>query len=606
MSADYETTLTITTAGSDHGRDGKAGGGVALLDTVRRLILDELQSAAGQPPPDCETGHIDGAGYAIISTERAHPRAAGYSVRLEVRLCTAAGDDSAGHGIGDHDNDNGNSDDRLAAQIRTRFISADGYEPPDLPAGPPNLLTVLLESRPCLIGAMAINGKPVTVAADNAGWLASEQILHPARTLPILLISEGNYGRTAVEPEDAQRILNGVAQVARLTPSGEAELRKVTGGRLSCYNGAARILWPGCSYNQNGPGPGQSFYWPDEVAAAGFLLRRQQEILQRTAEIGNDDFERAFNAARVAVILERNRQLEAASERDPGSTAAIAGAGTDTDAGPELRRELRKEQMRHNEARRQWKSAMASVSRLEQELAAAQTRADRLEQEAAAAQSDAAGDRENNSRRLREGNARLRRQVADKEIIIAHLNDENQRYRQGERQRQMMTADGVISIAGAHPGNVTALNHAINLCRDPLRGYIIGRLRERYGGNLRDVLGRSVEFRYDRHHRAATEPAAAIDVGDFESVVADNSACFADSAALARQLREVRSIRNRAAHPPPGGLAYDYTVDGLREIAKALDLINDGFARREVAALAETVRQESGQEYPQTVSEPRL
>ena len=605
MSADYETTLTITTGGSDHGRDGKAGGGgVALLDAVRRLILDELQSAAGQPPPDCETGHIDGAGYAIISAERAHPRAAGYSVRLEVRLCTAAGDDSAGHGIGDHDNDNGNSDDRLAAQIRTRFISADGCEPPDLPAGPPNLLTVLLESRPCLIGTTAINGKPVMAAADNAGWLASEQILHPARTLPILLISEGNYGRTAVEPEDAQRILNGVAQVARLTPAGEAELRKVIGGRLSCYNGAARILWPGCSYNQNGPGPGQSFYWPDEVAAAGFLLRRQQEILQRTAEIGNDDFERAFNAARVAVILERNRQLEAASEREPGSTAAIAGVGTDTDAGPELRRELRKEQMRHNEARRQWKSAMASVSRLEQELAAAQTRADRLEQEAATAQSDAAGDGENNGRRLREANARLRRQVKDKEIIIAHLNDENQRYRQEERQRQLMTADGVISIAGAHPGNVTALNHAINLCRDPLRSYIIGRLRERYGGNLRDVLGRSVEFRYDRHHRAATEPAAAIDVGDFESVVMDNSACFADSAALARQLREVRHIRNRAAHPPPGGLAYDYTVDGLREIAKALDLINDGFARREVAALAETVRQESGQEYPQTVSEP--
>ena len=76
---------------------------------------------------------------------------------------------------------------------------------------------------------------------------------------------------------------------------------------------------------------------------------------------------------------------------------------------------------------------------------------------------------------------------------------------QGEEgeSRQEQTA---LPMHDANPytvRNVTVLNHAINLCRNPLHNYIVRQLRADHGQDLTQILSRSVEFYDERARRRA-------------------------------------------------------------------------------------------------------
>ena len=80
-----------------------------------------------------------------------------------------------------------------------------------------------------------------------------------------------------------------------------------------------------------------------------------------------------------------------------------------------------------------------------------------------------------------------------------------------------------------------------------------------------------------------------IDVNLFHNIVTDNRTYFEDSRNLAWNLRQIRDVRNRAAHPPPGGVSDDFMQDGLSRIAAALETIGARQELMEVVRLRDRV-----------------
>ena len=547
MPVEYESRFTI-------GGNNSAVG-VNLLREVTERITSELISSTAdttdEGAPDVETGTTETAGYTRISAERNYPSAPKYRMRLEVRLCTKG--------------------ERLEAEVRSRFLSADGAEPPNLPAGPPRMLQAIAEGFSCVIGSDLLTYEPTRITTANVQSFASESILSPLRQLPVLAISEDNSGKPALDPARAQRSLAGVAAVAVCDKDAANAMSQYVGRSLACYDGAIRVFWPGCSFNANGGGP-RLFYMrgPAHAKGAGLLRELQQACIDNAPE---SDFDSIFSDARVSVILERNRLLE--TQQNDASEQSSEAPTSDVGA---LQRDLRRQEIAAREANRKWKNALATVAKMEQELAEAKANIEEL----SALQPDVTesqGERES-TRILRAENRELRERLDRLTETNSKLNEDNQLLRQQERQNRNDASAYVIRLDCPHPGNVTILNYAVNLYRDPMRRYIINNLDASDEDGLREILRMSIEI----HPSAKEKPEALIDVNDFHNIVTDNPTYFDNSRNLAWSLRQIRDVRNRAAHPPPDGIRDDFTQYGLTCIAEALETID---ARQE---LMEVVR----------------
>ena len=554
MPAQYEICFTI--------RGGDGVGGVQLLREATERITGELVSstadaAADEGAPDVETGATELSGYTRISAERNYPADPQYRVRLEVRLCTG-----------------GNGD--LEAEVHSRFLSTTEAAPPELLAGPPRLFQFIMGEFQCAAGTEPLPWLHRYVARNDAESFACESVLNSQRRLPILALSEDRNGILALDPARAQRSLLGVASVAVLAPGAATELTRYLGRWFSSSSGALQILWPGSRVDTNGDGP-RIFYFRDAAARKGVpeLLRELQQVCICNAP--ESDFDSAFSEARVSVILERNRLLEA-------QQAVPAREDADQDSTlKSTKRELRKAQVAAGEDNRKWQNAMATVARLEQELAAANDVIAELS--APPSGTVEPQDEREITRQLRAETRELREERDKLRETNDRLNDDNQLLRQQERQLSSVNDAYVIRLANPHPGNVTVLNHALNLYRDPMRHYIISNLGTSDEAGLKEILRMSVEFNPTTRER----PESLIDVNDFHNVVSDNRTYFEDRRNLAWNLRQIKDVRNKAAHPPPGGISDDYTQDGLTRIAEALDAIGANQEHVEVSRLRDKI-----------------
>ena len=120
-----------------------------------------------------------------------------------------------------------------------------------------------------------------------------------------------------------------------------------------------------------------------------------------------------------------------------------------------------------------------------------------------------------------------------------------------------------IPLTGHPADHITVVNHAVNIYRDRMRHYIIANLRQQFGNDLTACLtGGIVELAWHRTRElAAADPKAFIDVDVCEDIVIAYPECFGISD-LPRKLREIKRIRNNAAHPPPQGIDYVNMQDG--------------------------------------------
>lgn len=539
MPDDYETGFTIS-------RPPGLTGPAHLADLKRQTLqLLEESSDASHPAPEVQSGQTGDTAYAIISATRQHQRWPEHSVQLEVGICTAC--------------------QSLAMQVRTRFISPLETGPPQIPAGPPNLLTAIAASNHCQADATELTSIAKILDAEQAADFAASQIFNEDRTLPILLVSPYRDEEPERYADSLQQRLLGLAQVICL-PSQEisSNLSRHTGYNLRCYNETARLLHPGIRRNELK----SAYYSQKAVAAPDFIYRVQQDALPfRRAH--NHDL--AISDARVTVVTEKNRQLESAATILPQPATETE---TETEIS-EAKAELRREQLRGNEATRKYHAALSTIQKQEQELAAALSRATEAEQQLQEMPTEAELLAQNE--RLLKENRRLTQQIRQAEQTAQR------------ESRQEQTALPMHDASPYTVRNVTLLNHAINLCRNPLRNYIVRRLRAAHGQDLTQILSRSVEF-YDEQARRRTkeEPAAAFDISDFVHIVEANPEQFGPDREFVAGLRNLRYVRNCAAHPRPGGVTNEFTLHNLRRIADTMDRAKrDGDAVRALTSLLE-------------------
>ena len=544
MGLPYETTFQFGLLSSESGGSG--------LDNVAQFLVGELSAGGVSAASDIEveTGESGAFGYAMIKTERPHPHLSEQLMQLEVRLCTTG-------------------DGEMQANFRSRFVSVDGVDPPELRAGPPRLLLSAMEQFDCSVGGLEFGRVVPVIDAGAVADFVNESVFGADRALPILVCSERPDGTIPLDPELVRRELLGLAQVARLEDEATSSFRELTG--LACFNGAARWIWPGPRL-QRDRRPPNSYLPQAALVTDDVLYNLQQTALQRALP---DDFDGQYSICRTEVILERNRQLEA--EKQSASAAEIAS---------ESQADVIKERRRANEFSRRLDIERRKVAQLDQQLAEALSRIEDIEAELDT--EDDANVAYESARERRDEIRELRDRLSRNEKTITELNGELQRYRQEERN--WIATNGVtLPIKNVHPGWLTICNHALNIYRDPMRRFVIGRLREVHGDDLERCVKGSVDFS-GRAPYNAQYPESAIDVSDFGDLVQSNQQCFTNDQLQAHLLGDIRRFRNRVSHPPTNGLDESSVRDGLRNIRDALECIGEKDAASEVSGLTRLVR----------------
>jgi predicted flap endonuclease-1-like 5' DNA nuclease len=162
-------------------------------------------------------------------------------------------------------------------------------------------------------------GPPIDVTRDAAEDYVAF-IEDPQRRLPIVAISADADGEPFIDPVRTADRLLGLAHVAALDDDGAWAVTKALGKRLSCYQGAVRIYWPGFGRGDDpyhhrlyvfgaldvlGPDGLQGELFDQLGRLAGLsidepVLRRALILERRAAEVDQRVEERAETLARVA------------------------------------------------------------------------------------------------------------------------------------------------------------------------------------------------------------------------------------------------------------------------------------------------------------------
>ena len=561
MLTEYETGFTIL-------ETSELAGAALLTDVSDRLESLLAGRRRDTSPISTEREVSASSGYAIIGADRLHPLDPEHTLRIQARLCTEG--------------------QAVTAQIRSRFISAEDSAPADLTAGPPPSLREMVDNYHCEIGTSHYRyrfGKEVFLVGDvPTARQVMSFINNPDRKVPVLAITEDSTGRTAIEPQDALDYLLGLALVVRFAGGTSSHIREATG--KACYNGAMRFYWPGGSVSK--------FYWPDEAATIS-ITQFQRDCIEN-AEIHdlNGDFEQTFSSVRTRVIREqRDEPTTLLSNRGTGTVEAENQISL-----LQLQHEISLEREAHRQTTDQLRQANEELDTLRREKSESdkkheQTINDLLERlNITEAPSSTASDSEKD-RKLRLQNTEInqwKRRLTQYQDGNRELMKENRELKESLERAEADAAAASIPVitetargdelqltGNARIDNITILNHAINIYRNPVRQYIIKALRKRYSNDLSElceVIERTMNSDDDRKRlyesKANKRLQDGIDVKHFEHIVMDNRTCFGEKPRLSTKMSDVRQVRNAAAHPEYNGIDNLKARDGLNKIADAL------------------------------------
>lgn len=506
--------------------------GPALLTSV----ADKLESSLSDGRDDgslqiTEREVSASSGYAIVGADCSHPLDPEHAVRIQARLCTEGQE--------------------VTAQIRTRFLSTDDNDPTELTAGPPPVLQEIVNNYHCEIGTYQFRNEVFQVDNIFTARHVMRFITNPSRKIPVLILTEDDKEHTAIEPKTALEYLLGLALVVRFKGDTSSHIRAATG--QACYNGAMRFYWPGDSASK--------FYWPRDAASIS-ITQFQKDCIDN-AEIHdlNGDFEQIFSTARTTVIREQRHEAHSQTaealkraddkihelERLLENAKSTAGAVQDS----EKDKELRKQTTIINQLRR--------IRRIDED-------------------------------KIRELTLK-NRELAES---LEHLTTESGTTKIAKDME--LTSGSALELTGkAGIDNITILNHAINIYRDPVRRYIINGLRKFYDDNeLCTIIERTMKDETERRRlRGAlgnNRPQDGIDIGHFEHIVMDSRTCFGENHRLTTRLADVRQVRNAAAHPGSHGIDTLKAKDGIKKVARALREMDNNDDSKRVEKLLPFVR----------------
>ena len=120
---------------------------------------------------------------------------------------------------------------------------------------------------------------------------------------------------------------------------------------------------------------------------------------------------------------------------------------------------------------------------------------------------------------------------------------------------------------------VTALNHAINQARDPLRNYVARALDKRFGARAAEEVLTLRTKRGMKLEAVRRDVPGAIDINDIPHLMAKAMPKGGES--LLARLREMKQIRNLAAHPPRGGITATECADKIEVVSDVMRAIGE-------------------------------
>ena len=140
--------------------------------------------------------------------------------------------------------------------------------PAKLLFGSPRVVREICARTPPYVGQMRVQAKPYDLQPGSLD-LFLKLLSSDSRTLPVVLLSPYARGESnLIDADQLARNLAGMAVVVRIhDPEVTWDFADEVGRQLSCFNGAARIYWPGFS-NEADP-RGHRLFFGDWIANVG-------------------------------------------------------------------------------------------------------------------------------------------------------------------------------------------------------------------------------------------------------------------------------------------------------------------------------------------------
>lgn len=195
------------------------------------------------------------------------------------------------------------------------LISIESVEynvaPTRLLFGSPRAIREICQRSPAYVGQMQIRAEPYDVKPNDLGDLIT-LLTSNLRKLPVVLISPYASGNpNLIDPAALSRNLAGVAIVVDLKDIDLTwDFADEVGRQLSCFNGAARIYWPGFS-QESDPRSHRLFFgsWIEQVGAPAAARAIERAIFAVAAYRYVPD-QRIAKVIRHVDATERQQQLE--------------------------------------------------------------------------------------------------------------------------------------------------------------------------------------------------------------------------------------------------------------------------------------------------------
>ena len=448
-----------------------------------------------------------------------------------------------------------------------------------------------------MVGKEELSYEPLVVGESNAESYVTGDLTAEDRRLPILAVSEYFTGGYAINPMDAQKTLAGVARVVCYTKEANKRLGSMLNSRVHCFNGAVRVLWPGCRQDVNGDGPKSIFRFPtDAKREEADLLLDMREVCVWVAMASG--FEEQFSKAKIRVFQERIRlsqesgeTIDKLNQHISNLNARISAVETERDRYKEVS-EKRAEEIGSLET--ELEDSEDKREQLQRDLVTSQVRIEELQQDFKVAHDEITRLRKfEESTNQHEDIENLRKE--NKELLNTKRTLENENGCLIERIHLLESGEGNYSISLTDPivDNVTILNHAINIFRNPMREHLIEQLKRKDLRKMKEAAAQPDDLNVH-------EPETFFDILDItgENDRYDKIKTFRFGDVASTYLdwvdyqffADIQELRNNAAHPRYDGLPTEDVKRGMRSIADALNSIGKLEKAATVDKLAELVR----------------
>jgi hypothetical protein len=151
----------------------------------------------------------------------------------------------------------------LTLQLDSREMR---FRPPELTLRSPRLVGEVASSLDCRVGTDKVTERGVPLRTADIEEFVERRLLSPERRLPAITLSRRTYDdEFVIDPDRLGRRLVGLAVVYSLSERGASyRLTDLMPPKLSCYNGAVRVYWPG--FSRSDPPTRHPLYHPDIIS----------------------------------------------------------------------------------------------------------------------------------------------------------------------------------------------------------------------------------------------------------------------------------------------------------------------------------------------------